>query len=116
MLARDLFGQCKNSRLFYDVNVACLMAMLDNSSEILMNAYMYTFCGVFFRGGGDVLIFVVKKSACFRLCLLGVGSFQFKKEGIDKRKIFTNTSFSVEKIIQFKCISNKRGSRDRIDV
>lgn len=91
------------------------MAMLDNSSEILMNAYVYTFCG-FFRGGGDMLIFVVKKSACFRLCLLGVGSFQFKKEGIDKRKIFTNTSFSVEKIIQFKCISNKRGSRDRIDV
>lgn len=91
------------------------MAMLDNSSEILMNAYLYTFCGVFF-GGGDVLIFVVTKSACFRLCLLGNGSFQFKKEGIDKRKIFTNTSFSVEKIIQFKCISNKRGSRDRIDV
>lgn len=74
------------------------------------------FVGFFFGGGGDVLIFVVKKSACFRLCLLGVGSFQFKKEGIDKRKIFTNTSFSVEKIIQFKCISNKRGSRDRIDV
>lgn len=69
----------------------------------------------FFRGGGDVLIFVVKKSACFRLCLLGVGSFQLKKEGMDKKKI-TNTSFSVEKIIQFKCISNKRGSRDRIDV
>lgn len=91
------------------------MTMLDNSSENLMNAYVYTFCGFFRGGGGDMLIFVVKKSACFGLCLLGVGSFQLKKEGTDKKKI-TNTSFSVEKIIQFKCISNKRGSRDRIDV
>lgn len=60
-----------------------------------------------FSGGGDVLIFVVKKSACFRLCLLGNGSFQFKKEGIDKRKIFTNTSFSVEKIIQLNAFQTK---------
>lgn len=47
---------------------------------------MFILFVVFFGGGGDMLIFVVKKSACFGLCLLGVGSFQLKKEGMDKKK------------------------------
>lgn len=111
MLARDLFGQCKNSRLFYDVNVACLMAMLDNSSEILMNAYVYTSYG-FFRGGAECVNFccqLVSGFVCWELAL-----FNLKRRELMKKKIIRH--FPLKNIIQFKYISNKEGSRDRIDV